>query len=106
MQFAMTMNAGKIQNQEALDVFKSLEGEYIVDVLPRYPKSLADNHALYRVKLKNIANHIGEQDANVVHQQFKKDNSLGSTADLSLNEWIHIHDLFQRWVYLNLDFIL
>ncbi len=107
MQFLLAIKNKRIDNSEAISIFRNLEdGEYVVELVKRYPRTILDNHKLYRLKVKSIANSIGEPDPDTIHQRFKSECGLGSSADFTIEKWIEVHEMFQRWVFLNLDIII
>lgn len=99
---------GLIDNPEAIKRIKSLKkGSYLFDIIPESPTSILDNHAIYRRKVREVANYIGEKEPNVIHTRFKKECNLPSTSTLETPlDWMDFHRKFSDWVYKHLDIII
>lgn len=104
MQLIFEMVDGLIRNKEAVDNIKRLEnGAYLALIVPLKPKTKKQFQNLYRLKLKSVAFHIGENQPNILHEEFKSSIGLESTASLSEEKWMEFHSNFSEWVFEKFD---
>lgn len=106
MEGRLIMENGMIIDKEVVRAIKSLkDGEYVYLIIPLKPKTENEYRRLYYAKLRSVCKITGDslQD---MHMLFKENNDIETTKDLTVEEWISLHKVFQSWIFNNLDIVI
>ena len=109
MEVGFKMTKGKVSDgrQKMADAISSLDdGNYVMTLTQINPLLIErDYQNAYFAMVDTCVQHTGNRRY-VIHEAFKKEKNIESTANLSIVEWKKVLKEFQWWAHDKMDVIV
>ena len=108
MKFAGKIKQGKLTLDDNLgfrDYLRLIEGDVHLEIKPAEKVRSPQQNAYYRVLIRILAKELGYTEAEM-HETIKEKYDIGSTKQLSVDEFTELIEIIKRWAVIDMGIVL
>jgi len=108
MKFAGKIKNGKLTLDDNLgfrDYLRLIEGDVHLEIKPAEKVRSPQQNAYYRVLIRILAKELGYTEAEM-HETIKEKYDIGSTKQLSVDEFTELIEIIKRWAVIDMGIVL
>ena len=108
MKFAGKIKNGKLTLDDNLgfrDYLRLIEGDVHLEIKPAEKVRSPQQNAYYRVLIRILAKELGYTEAEM-HETIKEKYNIGSTKQLSVDEFTELIEMIKRWASMDMGIVL
>ena len=108
MKFAGKIKNGKLTLDDNLgfrDYLRLIEGDVHLEIKPAEKVRSPQQNAYYRVLIRILAKELGYTEAEM-HETIKEKYDIGSTKQLSVDEFTELIEIIKRWAVMDMGIVL
>ena len=108
MKFAGKIINGKLTLDDNLgfrDYLRLIEGDVHLEIKPAEKVRSPQQNAYYRVLIRILAKELGYTEAEM-HETIKEKYDIGSTKQLSVDEFTELIEIIKRWAVIDMGIVL
>ena len=108
MIFAGKIINGKLTLDDNLgfrDYLRLIEGDVHLEIKPAEKVRSPQQNAYYRVLIRILAKELGYTEAEM-HETIKEKYDIGSTKQLSVDEFTELIEIIKRWAVMDMGIVL
>ena len=108
MKFAGKIKQGKLTLDDNLgfrDYLRQIEGDVHLEIKPAEKVRSPQQNAYYRVLIRILAKELGYTEAEM-HETIKEKYDIGSTKQLSVDEFTELIEIIKRWAVIDMGIVL
>ena len=108
MKFAGKVKQGKLTLDDNLgfrDYLRLIEGDVHLEIKPAEKVRSPQQNAYYRVLIRILSKELGYTEAEM-HDTIKQKYDIGSTKQLSVDEFTELIEIIKRWAVIDMGIVL
>ena len=108
MKFAGKIINGKLTLDDNLgfrDYLRLIEGDVHLEIKPAEKVRSPQQNAYYRVIIRILSKELGYTEAEM-HETIKQKYDIGSTKQLSVDEFTELIEIIKRWAVMDMGIVL
>ena len=108
MKFAGKIINGKLTLDDNLgfrDYLRLIEGDVHLEIKPAEKVRSPQQNAYYRVIIRILSKELGYTEAEM-HETIKEKYDIGSTKQLSVDEFTELIEIIKRWAVMDMGIVL
>ena len=108
MKFAGKIKNGKLTLDDYLgfrDYLRLIEGDVHLEIKPAEKVRSPQQNAYYRVLIRILGKELGYTEAEM-HETIKEKYDIGSTKQLSVDEFTELIEMIKRWASMDMGIVL